>query len=206
MTIRSSITLSVCRMPWPILYRFWMKMSIRGSLQEEAWQLISPYCANDLETFLYDFIAEQIDEDNESYAHELLDDFEAYLEDNKWFKLLRIRLFEKEQSKTAQLVIQEVIEDHLNENDLDFNLEFLSVIADSGDHSLFRKVIKQTLPLIKHEEEFQDLVAIAMDFFRRLDLEQQEMALKTMLEARSNRLLEESFDAADPDRHPWPSF
>lgn len=171
----------------------------QGIAAEEAWQLISPYCANDLETFLYDFIAEQIDEDNESYAHELLDDFEAYLEDNKWFKLLRIRLFEKDQSKTAQLLTQEVIEEHLNENDLEFNLEFLSVIADSGDHSHFREVIKQTLPLIKHEEEFQDLLAIAMDFFHRLDLEKQEMSLKTMLDARSSRLMEASFDPADTD-------
>ena len=39
-----------------------------GLPPEQAFQLISPYCANDIETFLYDFIAEQIDEDNESYA------------------------------------------------------------------------------------------------------------------------------------------
>jgi hypothetical protein len=37
-----------------------------GIPPEQAFKLISPYFANDMETFLYDFIAEQIDEGNES--------------------------------------------------------------------------------------------------------------------------------------------
>lgn len=170
-----------------------------GILPKQAFELISTYCANDLETFLYDFIAEQIDEDNESYAHELLDDFDAYLGNNKWFKLLRIRLYEKTQSKTSLKIAQEVLEEFIKEEDPDYNLEFLSLIAALGDHTILRHVIKQTLPLIKHEEEFQDLLVIVIEYFRRLDQEQQEMALRTMLEKRKNHPLDASFDAMDPD-------
>ena len=62
---------------------------------------------------------------------------------------------------------------------------------------MIQNVIKQTLPLIDREEEFQDLLAIAIDYFRRLDREQQEIALKTLLERRSDHLLSQTFDTAD---------
>lgn len=170
-----------------------------GIPPEKAFELISTYCANNLETFLFDFIAEQIEEENESYALELLDDFDPFLGNNKWFKLLRIRLFEKTQNKTAQKISQEVFEEHMTEADPDFNLEFLSVLLETGDSTLFRQVIVQTLPFITREEEFQDLLAIVIDYFRRLDLEQQESALKMVFEKRSHLALDKTFNAHDPD-------
>jgi len=171
----------------------------QGIPTEEVLNLISTYCANDIETFLYDFISEQIDEGNESYAHELLDDFDTYLGNNKWFKLLRIRLCEQIHSKIAQKIAGEIIEEHLNDQDLDYNLELLSVMIEIGDQTIFRLITKQTLPLIKHEEDFQDLTAIAIDYFHRLDQDQREMALKAILEKRSTIPLDCPFQPNDPD-------
>lgn len=173
-----------------------------GIPAEKAFQLISSFCANDIETFLYDFIAEEIDEENESYAHELLDDFNPYLGNNKWFKLLRIRLSEKSHSKTGKIIAQEIIEEHLSNQDLDYNLEFLSLMAELGDSAILSNAIQKTLPLLKREEEFQDLLAIMIDYFHRLDEEKEEIALKTMLEKRSNRPLEAPFNENDPDLAP----
>lgn len=170
-----------------------------GITEDEAFNLISTYCANDVETFLYDFIAEQIDEENESYATELLDDFDPYLKNNKWFKLLQIRICEKNQAKIAQKISHQVIEEHLGEDDVDFNLELLSVTADLADHPIFAKVIGQTLPIIKHEEEFQDLLIIAIDYFHRLDQENQEFTLKKILEKRSSFPADKPFDPKDAD-------
>jgi hypothetical protein len=162
-------------------------------------KLIETHCANDIETFLYDFISEQIDEGNESYSHELLEDLDAYLGNNKWFKLLRIRLCEQTQSKTAQRIVGQIVEEHLNDQDLDYNLEFLSVLAEMGDHTIFRLIIKHTLPLINVEEDFHDLLAIALDYFHRLDQSQQEMTLKAIIEKRSKHPLDETILAQDPD-------
>ena len=170
-----------------------------GILPQHVLKLIAPYSANDIETFLYDFISEQIEEGSESYAHELLDDFDPYLGTNKWFKLLRIRLCEQAHSKMAQRIVEQIIEEDLNDQDLDYHLELLSVLTEMGDQTIFRTIVQQTLPLIKHEEEFQDLVAIAIDFFHRLNLDQQEITLKTLLEKRSHRSLNEAIDTNDPD-------
>lgn len=152
----------------------------QGVPPQKVFNLISPYCANDIETFLYDFISEQIDEENDTYAHELLDDFETYLVDNKWFKLLRIRLCDH--NKIIQKLIENVIEEHLTDLDLSYNLELLSILTEKGHDTLFRFIIKQTLPLIKQEEDFQDLLVIAIDYFHQLDKEKEEMILKKILE------------------------
>ncbi len=170
-----------------------------GISPKEAFRLISTYCANNLETFLYDFISEQIDEGNESYAQELLDDFDIYLADNKWFKLLRMRLFGQSPGKTAQKLADQIVEDYLPEKDLEFNLEFLSFSTEIGNLPLFRLILQHTLPLIQSEEDFQDLLSITIDYFRRLDEEQQEKHLQTLLEKRMQRTLNSPLQAQDPD-------
>lgn len=171
----------------------------QGIPAEEAFKLISSYCANDIESFLYDFIAEQIDEENEFYAHELLDDFEPYLKNSKWFKLLNIRISEKHQNKIAHKIAVEVIEEHLNENDLEYNLEFISLLHDLGDHSFYIIAISQTLPLIKHEEEFKDLLSIMIDYYNFIDQEAHETFLIKMLEKRSHLSSDTSISLTDPD-------
>jgi hypothetical protein len=172
-----------------------------GIPAQQAFDLISTYCANDIETFLYDFISEQIEEGNESYAQELLDDFDSYLADNKWFKLLRMRLLNQTHDNLTHKFLLQIIEEHLNERDLDFNLELLSFMTEMGNPASFRLVIQHTLPLIRQEEEFHDLLAIAIDYFHRLDKEQQENQLHSLTHTRTQRALTDPVDPHDPDLH-----
>lgn len=171
----------------------------QGIPPQHILKLISTYCANDIETFLYDFISEQIDEGNETYVHELLDGFDTYLENNKWFKLLRIRLCDQFYIKITQKLVEEVIEEHINEHDLEYNLEFLSILVEKGMDSFFCFVIKQTLPLIKREEDFQDLLSITIDYFHCLDQEQHAMDLKFMLDKHQLFPLSKTIQSNDPD-------
>lgn len=171
----------------------------KGIPAEDAFQLILSYCANDIETFLYDFISEQIDEDNECYAHELLDDFDPYIGNNKWFKLLRLRLSERSRSKTGESLCQNILEENLPEKDLEFNLEFLSILGNLGDSILVNHIVRETIHLIKKEESFQDLLCILIDYFHLLDDEKEETSLKTLLAKRSHLGLDAPFDENDPD-------
>lgn len=170
-----------------------------GMNPQEVFKLICERCANDLETFLYDFIAEQIETENESYAYELLDDFYPYLKDNKWFLLLRGKLFSHSNVKTAQKILLQIIENHLEEQDIEFNLEVLALVAELGTPALFHQVIKQTTSLLETEEDFQDLMAICVDYYHRLDQEEQERVLQQILEHRSRRSLKDLLDPKDPD-------
>lgn len=170
-----------------------------GISSEQVIKLISPYCANDIETFLYDFISEQIDEGNETYVHELLDDFATYLNTNKWFKLLQLRLSHGFQDKIGQRLIQEMIEEHIDDRDLDFSLELLSILGEKRFDSFFRLLIKQMLPLIQREEELQDLLAIAIDFFHQLNQEQHEKDLNIILNKHTSIPFDKAIQSSDPD-------
>lgn len=169
-----------------------------GIPPEKAFRLISAYCAHDIETFLYDYIAEQIDEGHDSFAYELLENFNLYLGQNKWFKLLHIRLNEQSNSKSALRKIEQIIEDHLNEQDLEFNCEFLSFICKREDPAAFRLIMKHSIPLIKTEEELQDLLMITIDFFHYHGQKQSEILLNSLLQKRTHHSLREEINPQDP--------
>lgn len=170
-----------------------------GVSPSEAIQLISTYCANDVETFLYDFITQQIEEDNESYAQELLDEFEVYLNDNKWFQLLRLRICHNIHGKTAQKLLQNLIDEKLKGNDVEFNLEFLSLMTGIVPETVFCRLIRETWALIQNEEDFQDLLSIAIDYFQRLDRDVETHLLESILKKRKAHPLEHPIDQTAPD-------
>lgn len=170
-----------------------------GISPDQALKLISAYCANDVETFLYDFISDQIDEEQDSYAHELLEAFDPYLGENKWFKLIRLRLFGHAHSKMAQNLVEQIIEEYSSDQELDFELEFLSVLGELEDRLHFSILSKQILSHLKHEEQFRDLLVIGIDYFHRLNQENQAFQLESILNKRSSLPSEKEIHADDPD-------
>ncbi|MBA3722241.1 MAG: hypothetical protein H0W88_07560 [Parachlamydiaceae bacterium] len=170
-----------------------------GIEPKEAFQLVSNYCANDIETFLYDFISDQIDAEHESYAHDLLDSTATYIEGNKWFLLLRARVLNQSNQKLATRQLLQLTEDHLDDKDLEFHMELLAFMAEAGTPNLFRELIAHTAPLLLSEEDFQDLLIICIDYYHRLDQEQQEQKIQKIFNKRSKISLIDQFDINEPD-------
>lgn len=165
----------------------------------ETLEYISAYCANDIETFLYDFITEQIEGEDESYAQELIDDFGPYFKGDKWFAFLRIKLLAYFNTKVAYPDFSELIEEHIQEDDLEFNLEVLSFIAKMGSPHQFNQVVRQTIPLLRKEEGFHDLLTICLEYYQRLDQEGQEQFIQQLIAKRSHILFETPFNPNDQD-------
>lgn len=168
-----------------------------GEDPKEVFESISSRCANDLESFLYDFIAEQIDESNESYAAELIDDFYPYISDAKWFEFLKIRLISSVNMAKANLLIRQLMY-QITEPDPQFNLEVLSFLVQGGDRELFTALVKHTLPQLTVEEEFKELLVICADYFQRLDLDSKESAVRNILSKRSHTPLEQPINPNIP--------
>lgn len=156
-------------------------------------------CANDIETFLYDFITDQIDNDNFSYASELLDSFIDYVDDDKWFEFLRIRILTHTDPQVAKELIEQIADEALEEEDLQYNLELLSEMIQEGEPDTFTSLVTHSSELINSEEDFQDLLAICLDYYSCQDLESQEKAIYTLLINRSEKNLLESCDQNDED-------
>ena len=164
-----------------------------------AFETISVGCANDLESFLYDFIAEQMEADNDSYASELLDDFAPYVKEVKWFDFLRARIQAENDPFASDILLHQLIEEAEAEPELEFNLEMLAFLVAAGDHSDFVALVHKSVPLLLTEEDFQDLLSVCADFYHRLDREQGEAFIQEILKKRSKIALYKPFDPSDPD-------
>jgi hypothetical protein len=169
-----------------------------GGNHHEILESINLKCANDLEDFLYDFIADQIDNKNYSYAAELLEDFIPYVSKLKWFSLLQVRLIAVSNTAQANILIRHILQEQLQQPDLELYLEILSFLAQEGDKDLFTSLVKHILPLITIEEEFQDLLNSCAEYFHRLDLEPQEQKINKILQQHAQTPLERPFNKQNP--------
>jgi hypothetical protein len=169
-----------------------------GADPHEAFQTIAKGCANDIGTFIYDFIADQIDQGNEPYAIELLEDFSEYVSETKWFDFLHARVLSKKDPEGTNEVLNKLTKEALKRPDLEFNLELLSFMVLVGEKELFVKLVKQSMPMLKYEEEFQDLLSICADYCNCLDLDKEEQLVLAILEKRSQIPFEAAIQENEP--------
>jgi hypothetical protein len=164
---------------------------------QEAFAEIARHCAHDLESFLYDYIAEQIEAEDQLYASELIDAFYDFVSDKKWFDFLRARLFFSERSDESNLLIERLLEQLREEPDVHLLLEIVDSLVHYGHIDLFRQAVKQALPLLKTEKEFRELLKMSGEYFRCLDKEKEEKAIHELLATRSQISTDSPFHASD---------
>lgn len=169
-----------------------------GANPRDAFACINSGCANDLETFLHDFISDRIDEDNDTYAAELIEGFKSYVRDPKWFSFLRARLVSPTDPGESNAIIKKLLGSKGGTQDLEFNLEMLAFLVTVGDKETFERLVKQTADLIRTEEDFQSLVSISADFYHRMDKDQIEKQLQALLKMREQVKPAEKFQTKDP--------
>jgi hypothetical protein len=174
-----------------------------GENPQEVFSVICKGCANDLEEFLYDYIETQIEEKNYPYASELLDGFTRYFLDPKWFDCLRVRLLalsgkEKEGKEEASLAMRKLMKKALEEQDFDFNLELLELMVKAGERGSFIQLVKQSLPLIELEEDFQDLLRVCSDYMLYLDRDAEQKQIESIIAARASLDNEKAVNLQDP--------
>lgn len=170
----------------------------QGEEPKEIFKVIGANCANDIENFLHDFIAEQIDNDNDSYAVELLEGFDQYIENNRWFDFFKARVLAHANPIKANARIRSILEETDTDPSLELNLEMLSFMVQAGDNESFLRLVNLSIPLLESEEDFQDLLAICSDYYLCLDLEEQEKRVEKLLASRKNKKLDAPFAKKDP--------
>lgn len=150
-----------------------------GVSHSEAIELISLFCANDIASFLYDFIGLQIEEENEDYARELLEDFKPYYGENKWFQLLRARLSALHKMNHAQQLLSEIVEEYLEEKDVEFFLELLSFLIAFDSFDLVPPVAVRCMEIVDDEEDLRDLLEMSRDYFHKVGKGREKLQIET---------------------------
>ncbi len=176
-----------------------LQMAIEENVDEgsdpiQVFDTVCESCANDLESFLHDFIDEQIEHQNLTYASDLIEGFENFIHDSRWFDLLQARILSESDPLGANLIVKQLSD---NADDLEFNLALLSFLVLEGDRETFSKIVNSTIGLLEVEEDFQELLTICAEFHRCSDRDEQEIYLRELLEKRSQHDLEKSLDKND---------
>lgn len=170
-----------------------------GASPEDVFDAVAHACANDVESFLYDYTSEQIDEKNFPYALELIEGFAKYVSEIKWFDFLLVRLLSFTDEAACKLATRQVVKEALAEQDLEFNFDVLAFLAQGGEPHEFIEVIKNTIPQLQAEEDFQDLLGVCIDYFHYQDKEDQEKVVATLKQKRENINPTAPFKSSDPD-------
>jgi hypothetical protein len=168
-----------------------------GISEKQAFKDISHYCAHDLESFIYDYISDQIEEKNDLIASECLDSFYAYVGDQKRFDFLRARIFAESDVVEGNVLIARLLEELAEEPDLLLLLEIAHYLVNRGDVHLFMQAVRQALPLLTHEEELQYLLQLIANYYRCLDREEEEKVVEAFLKKRESHPLDQRIDPFD---------
>ncbi len=167
-----------------------------GKSPPAIFQAICEYCAHDLEEFLYDYIAELLDNGDLGYASELWEGFSPFLPKSVWFEFLHARIVSFTDPLKANAEVARIL-NHKREFETMFLFEVLHFLSVSGEHPLFIAVIQTLIAQLEMEEEFQELMAIAASYYRRLDQDEVEKSIERLMEKRSKG--SHPFNPQDPD-------
>lgn len=152
-----------------------------GGDPKEIFSLIEESCAHDIESFLYDYIVQKIDEKDETYASELIEGFYDYVSDPRWFDFLRARIFALTAPEEANLVLGGLLEELEEYADFDLLYEMASFLAKAGDPELFVKAIKLGAELMQTPEDLDDLLELLGEYFRLMDKEEKYQEIQKYL-------------------------
>jgi len=148
--------------------------------------LIETWCAHDLESFIYEYVAALIDEDEDAAASELLETFAPYAQDQAWFDFLRVRLLAKADVVESKIMLERLFAELVEEPDLDLGLEMLRFLATLDEKHAFQILLEQISSWMHTESDFQQLLSTVRDYFCALDHEKEEAHIASMLEKRAS--------------------
>jgi hypothetical protein len=136
-----------------------------GQKPKELFSSISQYMAHDVEGFLYDYIVELLQEESDLLAAALIQAFEGYVQEKKWFMLLRARLFSISGMQEWSTLVHRMIEE---ERDFSFLIEVAYFLAEKDDIPLLKKCLAISISYASSSEDLQEVVSIVsgfMDYF-----------------------------------------
>ncbi|MDB2614194.1 hypothetical protein N9Y92_03425 [Chlamydiales bacterium] len=164
----------------------------------EVFETVATRCANDIESFLFDFISEMIDEGDVENASELVDGFSQYVSDLKWFQFLKCRLLSQNDPTAALDIVSDLVQEARSEPDTHFLFELLCILVEIGNDSLFFPIVTDLVSKVKFEDQFQEVLQITYEYFQRQDRDPLADQIEEILIQRESLPLTAPFNKNDP--------
>jgi len=131
----------------------------QGLEPKQVFSLISQYTAHDIATFLFDYILELIENHDDVFATSLIEAFEDYVPQKKWFTLLRAYLLSASQVAVWSHLIDRLLEEEEENPSSAFLTELFYFLQGVEDTPLLKKCQELLFPLVS-EEEKEELLSL----------------------------------------------
>ena len=138
-----------------------------GGAEEDAFSLISPYFCHDLEAFIYEYIAYQIDQENDLYASEMLEGLYPYIRHPMWLDFLRIRLVYSVDEIEAKKMINRLLGSLQEQSDLPLLFELLYFLKGVRADEIYLSGIKIALNQVKTHSEIKNISFLIASYFNQ---------------------------------------
>ncbi len=173
----------------------------QGNEPKAAFSTIKSYVCHDLEAFLFEFISHLIDKGHETYPSELIDAFQEYFEDARWLDFLRIRLVSLVDLTDTLPMFERLLEELEEQPNFQLYIEVLKFLTYVGDSKQFQYVFEQVITLLKTEEDLDELLDVAMNYFHTMEKTEEEQEVRDLIESRGSLPPMKQVDTASESYH-----
>lgn len=156
----------------------------KGLSPHEAFKLIQLSCANDIESFLFDYILEQVELAHVSYASDLIEGFKRYIHDVLSFDYLEARMEIVDEPEEGFAQLENLITRLTPEEDPELIEEMLFFLASKGNHTLFCSLAKKNLESLEDESDFKRFLQACYLLFDTLELPKPSLLIASIYHSR----------------------
>jgi len=170
----------------------------KGRAAREVYPLISSYSCHDLSAFMYEYISHQIDMESTLYASELLDGFYPYMDNKRWFDLLRIRLVSAVEAEEGGMMLERLLDSLQEEPELPLTFEVLHFLVYIGEVGQFVTIFHHAMEQLKTEKDFCELLVLAGEYLELVNREEENTVIDSLLDKQRGKDLHAAFNHDTP--------
>lgn len=170
-----------------------------GENPKKIFSAISDYLAHDLESFIYDYIYEQIELERDTLASEILDGFYPYIQEKLWFDYLRLRLFFHTPSEELATFFSHFVESLIAKPDLELFFELLMFLLDKDCLQLTGSIFRFVAGKIETNGHLKELLTIGSRFYKL----SQNLEASKLFEEGKNELKDLPPNKKFSNTNPW---
>ena len=168
-----------------------------GGGPREGYYFFSSYSCHDLEIFIYEYVSHQIDVENDLYASQLLDGFNPYLDNKRWFDLLRIRLLSATDVVEGNVMVQRLLESLKENPELYLLFETLHFLIYVGEIDQFIATFPQAMEQLETEEDLRELLMLTIEYLDSINKDKEVKELSELIDKQKEKNLQDPLDPKD---------
>ena len=168
-----------------------------GGDAKDGYHFFSAFSCHDLEIFIYEYTSHLIDAENNTLASELLEGFYPYIDNERWFDLIRVRLVTAADPEEGKIMVERLLTLLKEEPELYLLFETLHYLIHVEETEQFQTAYSQALDGVETREDLRELLLLTTEYFNAIEKEKEEALVTELLEGQEGKDFKEVIGSDD---------